>query len=407
MNGSVSRDEIASALAEHLGVVVEGEGPGTGPVQAACLIHHANGGATEVELHGLFAQRGGPVWGDAAKMAELLDVIATRHARGIAGGGQQQFQIAIVRSGKACGFIPFTRVGSPVVAGPGGLSTEGPTGVGMTSQGMRLLEIHSQGNFQLTGALMTASMNMLDKISARLDAAEARADARAQTIATMIVQFIQMSTNAQLRALGIEAARRLLPLAPGYIAMVAGGDSAAAADTAQQSIFDALVENYSGEQLQQMLAQMASGEGGSAVSAIAADQLVKAKRRKETRDRATKSLVDASPATTYADGEADAGGDVIRQALRAIQAETPQPALPNGHAKGAPPKALPKTEAKREAPDGRPATSRGDDLLDTMLATVSDSEIEMLATMMAAKRPDQPDLAQRIRDRFAAVKGGQ
>lgn len=72
-------------LEEQLSTLVEGPGPGTGPVTLVGVVHHAHSG--EVVLHSISAKQGGPAWGKPEAMSDAIDSITRRYSIGIAGGG--------------------------------------------------------------------------------------------------------------------------------------------------------------------------------------------------------------------------------------------------------------------------------------------------------------------------------
>ncbi len=377
-NGTNDREAIRQFLEEHINVVIEGPGPGTGPVLGVGLVHHAHAG--EVALHFLSARQGGPVWGKADAMAEMFDSLATRHARGISGGGSQQFSLNICREGgKPVAVLPFVRVGAAqVVGGNGSLATEPPTATGLVQMAQRMAEITIQGAVQKDLAVTTVMGQLLDKLSTRLDTTERRSDERWLALQNILTQWMQQSASLQLRALGIEAGRRLLPLLPATLSTLTAG-KLVPEHAAEDSLFDTLLENQTPTQLQELLATVSASSGGGPLAAILSDHLVRARKRKEARAQEHAEIMGALPECSLEEAERDAMG----LAMRALGKPAAMTNGTNGHSKVEAPKA-----------EAAVAGSMGADaMIDTMLESLSDGEIDQVAAMFAAKRPDVPDLS--------------
>lgn len=308
-NGTNDRVAIAEFLAEHLSVVIEGEGPGTGPVGVVALMHHA--GSNESEVKSFTSQS--PVWGDADKMAEIIDAKASTHAKGIVGGGAQQYTIVVSRNtGKACATFPLIRVGaSNFTGGGGGFATEPATATGAMQQSMRLHEIQAQGAFALTQGLVSTMKGLLDATVSRLEVTEKRSDERWLALQNLLLEWQKQSMNSQMRSLLIEGARKMLPLLPAGLATLTGAELPQ--NIVDESLMDTLVTNFEPAKLQEMLGTMAqaSPEAGPFVGVLA-DHLVRAQRRKAARDAETNRLVSEGPMPSFANAEADAAGAAYR-----------------------------------------------------------------------------------------------
>jgi len=388
INGTNGKDDIAQFLSEHVGVVVEGEGPGTGAVQVVALFHIA---AAETEIQSMAPGRGA-AWGDVDKMADVFDAVATRHARGIVGGGAQQFTLVVVRSGgKPCAVFPFIRVGAQAiqgmgvggVSGGGSLATEPPNAMGAMAMAMRLLETHAQGNFGLTTALATTMRTLVDSLTARLDSTEKRSDERWLALQNLLLEWQKQSMNSQMRALAVEAARKLLPLVPAGLATLTGAELPQ--NVVEDSLVDTLVENYPPERLQEMLGSMAaaSPDSGPFVGVLA-DHLVRAQRRKAARDAETKRLLNDPTLPTVAVAEADAAG----AAYNALRGQQDRPAPAAKRLMEAAQKA-PSGGPKPEAPPSGDAEGADAAIVEQLLRKTDPAQIRMLAPMLGQELVDK------------------
>jgi hypothetical protein len=391
------RQALEDFIAEQFGVVVvEGSGAGSGPVTLIGLVHHTHSG--DVPVHAMSSRQGGAAWGKPEMMASTFDALSTRHARGVVSGGAQQFSLNVCRgeSGKPTATLPFVRASAPAVAGAGGyggIASEPPNATGALAQVQRLMESLITGAFAQIQHVTTTQASLVDKLSTRLDTQEKRSDERWLALQNLLLQWQQQSVGLQLRALGVEAGRKLLPLLPAALSTLTGSDKLIPQAEVENSLFDALLENQSPAQLQEMLSTLSGQPGGGPLTAILADHLLRARKRKAGREREHAELV-GSTAGSYEDGEADAAG----VALRALAGQPAGARHANGHANGT------TTHAPAKTSSGN-GMMPGDAMLDVMLSSLSDSEIDQVAMLFAAKRPDQPGLADEIKSRYARLKG--
>ena len=361
------------------------------------LLHH-NGQGQEVPIQAISNKaQGGGKWGNADALADMFDACATRHALGCVGGGAQQFTLhaCFGTSGKPTRMIPFGKMGLAHHGGisGGGLGSEPATGTGALSQSMRLLEVLANGSFSQVQHVTTTQAQLVDKLAGRLDVVEKRSDERWLALQNLLLQWMNQSASLQLRALGIEAGRKLLPLLPAAVSTLTGSDKLIPERAVEDSLFDTLLENQSPEQLQELLSTLSSSSGGGPLAAIIAAHLLRAKKRKAARDRETHELVAGSPPRSYEEAENDAAGVAIRALSgKPVEAKT-SGTNGNGHAR---------VQPKTEVPEA--GSMDADAVLSTMLETLNDTEIEQVAAMFALKRPDLPGLKDEIKQRYAAVR---
>jgi hypothetical protein len=395
MSGTNDRDEIKNFLNEQFDAVEEG-----GELAAVVMYHHA--GTGEIELHSM--KTGHTKWKNAEAMAYTFDAIAVRHARGISGGGGQQFDLRVTRGteGRPSAILPFIRVGAPNLgAGSmGGLSTEPPTPTGLTQQAQRWGEQITQQTFAQIAHLQVSQQKALDARDTKIEAMEKINGELWIACKGLLLELDKRRHAEKLAELSAarmaEFQKQVMMLAPALLNMMAGREvfPLNAADTAT---IDTIAAMASGEDLRMLTSVLSQKEGGAAIAATLTDRFDQYHKRKAAEAATEKRLLNELPDRTYDEAERDAAGEAIH-ALRSNGAG-------NGAPQGPTPKALQQRahiEPAAQANGGsQPMT---DDLLDIILATVNEGEVEMLATMLAAKRPDQPDLAQRIRERFEASR---
>jgi hypothetical protein len=189
---------------------------------------------------------------------------------------------------------------------------------------------------------------------------------------------------------------------PAALSTLTGSDRLVPQSEVENSLFDTLLESQSPEQLNELLGTVSASPGGGALSAILADHLVRAQKRKAARAREHQELMSGLPERSFEEGEDDAAGRAIH-ALAGKPAEANgASAKTNGHTNG---HARETPKATATAPTGEAGAMGADAMLDVMLATLNDGEIDQVAMMFSAKRPDVPTLGDQIKQRYAVLKG--
>ncbi len=385
---TTGRDEIRDWLRERISDVEQDGGLSL----VGCS--HFNAAGAEVPIDVLSAKAAG-TWGDPEKMADRLYSIARRHCGGLTGSQQLQLSAVYGSTGRPSRYLPFLIAGASHISGPNGLSTEPPTMTGAMSQGMRLTEIHAQGNFAMTASLMTAAGQMISQLMTREQNIMKLADDRGAALSNVLTLWQQQQMSREIRALVIDGARKLLPLLPALAGTTTGLD--VPQDVAEASFFDAMVEAYSPQQLQAYVSTLAAPANG-----VAADMLVKAQRRKAARD------AERAREVSYDQASADAAGEAFA-ALRG----RPQTTASNGHSPDVGARILDRLgtnghangHGKVEPPNAE--TMDDATILTTMLESLTDTEVDQVAAIYAGKRPDVPGLKDEIKKRYAAVRARQ
>lgn len=388
MHGEITRDEIIAWHVERGAEVTE-----AGKLTLIALTRFAGNG-TEVEIH---AVRIADTGTDLPKLGEAMETIATRDARGL--GGVNLYQLAAVygTTGKPSRFLPFRRAGALTSgAGPGGgLQTEGPTPTGIVGTGQRWGELAIQQAGAKDVLITNVMGQLIDKLVTRLETSEKRSDERWLALHNSYTAMMDMSMKMQLRALGIEAAKKILPILPAGLSTLTGSDDLVPQRLVEESVFDAIVERVPPETFPEALAALSNTLGGAGdagpIMAILTDQLARARKRKAARD-----LENGGP-VSYQIGERDAAGQV-RRALRGGEPpKTEEDLAAERVAAGLAAKANGKAEANAPKAD-----DTGDAVIDRLLAAAG----PMADTMLDGLAAQDPELAKRMRARLTADAKG-
>jgi hypothetical protein len=157
------QDEMCAWLKEQFEAVEE-----EGALAALVLFHYSAANMDISEIDGIRSNQTNLGWGDGEKLSARFCSVSTRHARGIAGGGQQQFQIHAVygTSQKPKRVYPFLKMGQinfMATTAASGMSTDPPTQIGMSQQAMRWGERIVDRTFGYGEKLMDSQQRALDK----------------------------------------------------------------------------------------------------------------------------------------------------------------------------------------------------------------------------------------------------
>jgi hypothetical protein len=384
MSGTNDRDVIRGWLEQEFAIVEE-----AGSVSIVGLVHHAHSGPNNI--HSM--KTGHSKWGDATAMAATFDAMAERHAKGIAGGGAQQFELQLCRGDKGVPttVLPFVRVGSSSIMGPSGsLATEPPTPIGQVQQSMRMGEIVVQGMTGHIGSMYRAQGELVDRLMRRL--AEVDHECRELWIACkdLLLEFNKRKHSEKMSELSAarlaEFQRQAMTLAPALINMMAGNEvfPLNAADT---SILDTIAAFASAEDLRLITAGLAAKPGGPEIAATLTDRFDKYHKRKAAEAAEEKRLIEGLPDRTYEEAERDAAGEAIR-ALRG-PVDAPQPKTLNGNTNGS----LEAAKATAEQ-----VFIRG------LFEGANEAQVEVMAKLYESQ--GRTDLAHEILVRYRALKSG-
>ncbi len=393
MSGSNDRDAIQQFLEEQFGMI-----EGDGAVSIVGLVHYAHTG--EVQIHA--AKTGQAHWGKPDEMARTFDALATRHARGVVGGGAQQYQITVCRGtdGRPTSVLPFVRVGARNIAGPeGSLATEPPTPMGLTQQAQRWGEQITQMAFHGMGQLQHSQQRALDARDSKIENMEKINADLWLACKNLLLELDKRRHDERMSEIAAarmaEFQKQVMTLAPALVNMMTGKEIVplSAADT---SILDTIAAFATPDDVRLITAGLATKEGGATIASTLQDRFNQYHRRKAEQDAVEKRLMAGLPARSYEEAERDAAGEAIR-ALRGAPVETK--ALPTGKTANGVNGANGANGHVETATSDTPVD--GEKLWDDLFTSAEPGKIEMLIGVLGSA---QPGLADRLRARFEASK---
>jgi len=343
---------------------------------------HFDSHSRESEIFSMKAGSGN--WGKADLMANSLYSYSARHSRGLIGAQQFNLQATYGSSGKPTRFLPFGLPGMlqfGSVAG-GGLATEAPSAHGQASQGMRLAELVTQGMIAQINPTFHVQANLIDRLMRR--GAELEGENRELFIALRaeLEKSVQASHERRMREFEYtrttEERKRLIKILPALANVMTGKEvfPISAEDTA---LIEALCENVSEDEVKGLTTMV--GQRSPELASLMMARFRDIQKKKDVEAEETRRVAREATGGTYEEAERDAMGRPLREVR-----ETP--AEPSG------------TIVTR-------ASGAQDAMLDTMLAALSDDEIDRVAMLFAVKRPDIPGFADEIKRRYAALKKGK
>ncbi len=389
MSGANDREEIKNFLEEQFAIVEE-----DGAVTLVTLVHHAHTGA--VDLHNMKVGHG--KWTKADEMAHTFDGLAVRHARGIVGGGAQQYELSVCRgtNSRPTAVLPFVRVGSANITGPGGsLATEPPTPMGQVQQGMRMGEQVVQGMIGQINPTFRVQGELIDRLMRRL--AEVDQENRELWIACKDLLLDLHKTRHAEKLQELNAARlaefqkQAMTLAPALLNMMAGRE-VFPLSTADTAILDTIAGWASPEDIRMITGVLANKDGGPAIASALTERFDLYHKRKIAEAATEKRLIDGLPARTYEEAERDAAGEAM-QALRGPRSEVLKALGEGRKSNGA-------NGGNGHADAERPTRAEDEKLWDDFF-NLAGVQTDVLLNMMEEK---DPDLTRRLRARLETFR---
>jgi hypothetical protein len=397
MNGANDREEIRQFLDEQFGAIEE-----SGAIAIVGMVHHAHSGP--VDLHSMKVGHG--KWGNAEAMAHVFDSMAQRHARGINGGGAQQYEIAICRGndGRPTALLPFVRVGSPNIMGSNGsLATEPPTEMGLRQQAQRWGE-------QLTQSTFTMNQHLLHSQQAAIDSRDRKIGEMEKTNADLWIAckglLLELDKKRHEDRMGELTAARIaefqkqaMALAPAILNMMAGKEvfPLSAADT---SLIDGIASWATPEDVRGITAMLATKPGGEKLSAILMDRYDAYYRRKAAEAEAEKRLMRDLPNRTYEEAERDAAGEAIKALRGTGTVGGPEPKALNGHTNSHSNGHVVEQATSHVIVEAA-ATSADTGLLTDLVERVPAGQLDMLVGVLGGS---DPEFARRLKERLEVLK---
>jgi hypothetical protein len=381
---ATTREDILGWVKERL-EDVEQEG-----TLAIVGLLHFDGHGREQEIFSMKAGSGN--WGNAEKMGESFYRFAERHAKGLI--GQQQFSmIATYGSAtKPTRFLPFGMSGMLQFGNVpgGGLSTEAPTEIGMRSQGMRMGEIVVQMMLSQIQPTFAVQANLIDRLMRRL--AELEAENRELFVALRqeLQRTVDLAHEKRLKELEFlrttEERRRLIKIMPA-LANAMTGKEIFPTEVEDSALIETLCENVSEDEIKTFAALL--GQKSPELSGLMMARFAAINKRKRDEMDELRRLATEAAGGSYEQAERDAMGQPVH-----VDAVTVEPKL--------------MVEAKPEPAvthvDAAAASAGGDMMLDTILAGLTESEVDQISGVLAFKRPDVPGLKDNIKQRWLALQ---
>lgn len=390
------RESIRSWLAERLEDVEQ-----EGALSLVGLVHW-DGSGRDNEIFSMKTGQG--KWGQADAMSDAFYNYATRHARGLIGAQQFQMGACYGVSNKATRFLPFMLSGALQIGQlpNGGLSTEAPTQVGQTSQGMRLAEIVTQGMLGQINPTFRVQADLIDRLMRNNNELSAENRELFVALRTELMKTAQFAHEMRMKELefirSTDERRKLIRIAPALINAITGREifPVSAEDT---SLVVSLAENISEDELKVL--QMALAEKSPELGALITSRFAEIRKAKAQEAEEIKKLAAQATGKTYEEAERDAAGDPIKE-LGPANGKADPKQVTEGQAEEPKPAEEPKKDSDTPAvtPTVVQVPSEDTKLVDDFMDALG-AKAAMLFNMMEA---EEPELAKRMRTRFASSK---
>lgn len=397
----ITRDDVRDWVSEQKTCVEQ-----TGELSALVLCHF-NGSGAEQQIYGITSKSPPEIWGDAERLANVIDQAATRHAKGMPGSQQYELRAIFGDAVQPSRFLPFQRMGNVMGVGPQGLGTEPPTEIGQRMQGMRHAEQTTQMMLGYGSKVMhsqQAAIDSRDKMILDLQKQNGELMVALQTCVTKMMQDQHSMRMQELEnARKAEFQKQLMHLAPALLNTIAGKEIFPQS-TEDTSIITFIAENISDDEVRLLTAGLANKPGGDKVAAVLVDRFGRHKRKLQEERAADRRLLNETPLqrVLYDDAEADAMGNALR--VLGGKALPPSPSANGTPAKilqaVSETKSLPPAE-KVDSPQEVPQQNPDEKLWDDLFAATPDPQAEMLFSVLAGQHPE---LANRLRDRHLKSK---
>jgi hypothetical protein len=376
----ITQDDLKAWCQERFPEILE-----EGGLSIVGLVHYSANGS-ETPLHALTSKLGPDKW-NAERVAEVMDQVASRYARGLP--GVQQFALVGTygTNGRPKTSIPFQRAGSSHL-GPAGIGTEGPSELGRTAQAQRWGEAIVTDVFRSLGGLHGSQQSAIESRDRRIRELEGENRELFLALRQELERTVQLAHERRLKELEFirttEERRRLIQIMPA-LANAMTGKEIFPTSTEDSALIETLCANVSEKEIQMfasMLGQKSPELSGLMMARFNAIQQKKLEEQEELRRLAAEAT-----GGTFEQAERDAMGQPIR-ALRGQAGDIDE--QPNG-----------------PGPSGQSAAATASEDTDTRLMsdffTRLGPEAGVLLGLLEEK---DPRLAQRLRARHAAMTNG-
>ena len=386
------QDEMCAWIKEQFETIEEVEGA----LAALVLFHYSAANADISEIDGIRSNQTNLGWGDAEKLSNRFSAVAARHAKGLQGGGQQQFQIHAVygTSQKPKRVYPFLKMGQinfGIMSAASGLATDPPNTMGMNQQAMRWGERIVDRTFGYGEKLMDSQQKALDKRDASL--AELTKENRDLFLALrqVLIDTVKLEHDKRINELQFlrssNERAKLIRLLPALANGIAGRQifPESAEDSA---LIRELAEVSDGDTVEKLRAIMAE-KSPEAAALLMSRFEEKQKERQQDTENFEKLVTEVRGDGTYEEGELEASG--LAGQLRKII--TPEEKRVNGNGNGHAPKQL-------QAAVTEVVSNEDSQLIEELFGEIPGAQRAMLFGMLANKNKG---LADRLKARAAKV----
>lgn len=388
------QDEMCAWLKEQFETIEEVEGA----LAALVLFHYSSANADISEIDGIRSNQTNLGWGDCEKLSARFGSVAQRFARGISGGGQQQFQIHAVygTSQKPKRVYPFLKMGQinfMNTTAAGGLATDPPTPMGMNQQAMRWGERLVDRTFGYGEKLMDSQQRALDKRDTTIESLTKENRDLFLALRQVLIDTVKLEHDKRINELQFlrssNERAKLIRLLPALANGIAGRQIFP--ENAEDSALVRELAEVSDPETVEKLRSILAVKSPEAAALLMNRFEEKQKERKQDVENFEKLVTEVRGDGTYEEGELEASG--LAGQLRKII--TPEEKRVNGNGNGHTARQLP---AATEIVDQQP----NDDshLVDELFSEIPAAQRTMLFGMLAGRNKG---LADRLKARAAKV----
>ena len=388
------QDEMCAWLKEQFETIEEVDGA----LAALVLFHYSSANADISEIDGIRSNQTNLGWGDCEKLSARFGSVAQRFARGISGGGQQQFQIHAVygTSQKPKRVYPFLKMGQinfMNTTAAGGLATDPPTPMGMNQQAMRWGERLVDRTFGYGEKLMDSQQRALDKRDTTIENLTKENRDLFLALRQVLIDTVKLEHDKRINELQFlrssNERAKLIRLLPALANGIAGRQIFP--ENAEDSALVRELAEVSDPETVEKLRSILAVKSPEAAALLMNRFEEKQKERKQDVENFEKLVTEVRGDGTYEEGELEASG--LAGQLRKII--TPEEKRVNGNGNGHTARQLPAaTEIVEQQPN--------DDshLVDELFSEIPAAQRTMLFGMLAGRNKG---LADRLKARAAKV----
>jgi hypothetical protein len=384
------QDEMCAWLKEQFEAVEE-----EGALAALVLFHYSSANADISEIDGIRSNQTNLGWGDAEKLSNRFSAVAARHAKGLQGGGQQQFQIHAVygTSQKPKRVYPFLKMGQinfGIMSAASGLVTDPPTPMGMNQQAMRWGERLVDRTFGYGEKLMDSQQRALDKRDTTIESLTKENRDLFLALRQVLIDTVKLEHDKRINELQFlrssNERAKLIRLLPALANGIAGRQIFP--ENAEDSALVRELAEVSDPETVEKLRSILAVKSPEAAALLMNRFEEKQKERKQDVENFEKLVTEVRGDGTYEEGELEASG--LAGQLRKII--TPEEKRVNGNGHAAP--------KQLQAAVTEVVSNEDSQLIEELFGEIPGAQRAMLFGMLANKNKG---LADRLKARAAKV----